>query len=118
MLTLLLFGARNVLYTQPRPQRLLLVTCKRMHVQKHMLADDVTESQHFRHTPADRRLSFCVWPQSTLDEHDKKLSSIMWGVSRTANVVDQLITGNARCPKLLLMVPEVISMPAECLQAP
>ncbi|CBJ29038.1 similar to ankyrin 2,3/unc44 [Ectocarpus siliculosus] len=45
--------------------------------------------------------------ESTLDEHDKKLSAIMWGVSRTANVVDQLITGDARCPKLLLMVPEV-----------
>ncbi|CAB1112439.1 unnamed protein product [Ectocarpus sp. CCAP 1310/34] len=45
--------------------------------------------------------------ESTLNEHDKKLSAIMWGVSRTANVVDQLITGNARCPKLLLMVPEV-----------
>ncbi|CAM9636574.1 unnamed protein product [Ectocarpus fasciculatus] len=45
--------------------------------------------------------------ESTLDEHDKKLSAIMWGVSRTANVVDQLMTGNARCPKLLLMVPEV-----------
>ncbi|CAM9525748.1 unnamed protein product [Ectocarpus sp. 12 AP-2014] len=45
--------------------------------------------------------------ESTLDEHDKKLSAIMWGISRTANVVDQLITGNARCPKLLLMVPEV-----------
>lgn len=48
--------------------------------------------------------------QSTLDQQDRKLDEVVWGVKRTANIVDQLTTGSNGCPNLMLLVPQVIAL--------